>query len=88
MICAILDEKRPRASSYAELITFVEDRPGHDLRYAIDPARIRGELGWRPSVTLEQGLEKTVGWYLANESWWRALEGRDGVGRRLGASIA
>ena len=85
MICAILDEKRPGGKSYAEQITFVTDRPGHDLRYAIDPTRIREELGWRPSVTLAQGLEKTVQWYLDNESWWRALQDRAGVGERLGA---
>ncbi len=84
MICAILDVKRPGATPYAEQITFVADRPGHDLRYAIDPSRIRDELGWRPSVTLEQGLEKTVAWYLANESWWQALQNRAGVGDRLG----
>ena len=84
-ICGILDNKRPReGGEYAELITFVEDRPGHDLRYAIDPTRIREELGWRPSVTLEQGLERTVQWYLDNEDWWRALQGRQGVGERLG----
>lgn len=84
MICAILDEKRPKAAPYADQITFVADRPGHDLRYAIDPARIASELGWRPSVTLQQGLEKTVQWYLDNEAWWRALQDRDGVGARLG----
>ncbi|PWE29947.1 dTDP-glucose 4,6-dehydratase [Maritimibacter sp. 55A14] len=84
-ICAILDDKRPEGAPHNRLITFVADRPGHDARYAIDPARIRGELGWRPSVTLAEGLEKTVQWYLDNEAWWRALQGRDGVGRRLGA---
>ena len=84
MICAILDEKRPKNSPYAAKITFVTDRPGHDLRYAIDPARMRDELGWRPSVTLEEGLERTVAWYLDNEDWWRALQSRDGVGARLG----
>ncbi|MFC4669477.1 dTDP-glucose 4,6-dehydratase [Seohaeicola nanhaiensis] len=83
-ICAILDTKKPKTGSYADQITFVTDRPGHDARYAIDPARIRAELGWRPSVTLEQGLEKTVDWYLANEVWWRALQSRAGVGERLG----
>jgi len=83
-ICAILDEKRPGNRPYAEQITFVTDRPGHDQRYAIDPSRISRELGWRPSVTLEEGLEKTVQWFLDNEGWWRALEGRDGVGKRLG----
>ena len=83
-ICSILDRLRPAAKPYASLITFVEDRPGHDLRYAIDPTRIRTELGWRPSVTLEEGLEKTVRWYLDNEPWWRALQSRAGVGERLG----
>ncbi|MFZ1661647.1 MAG: dTDP-glucose 4,6-dehydratase [Paracoccaceae bacterium] len=85
-ICAILDEKRPGNKPYADQITFVSDRPGHDQRYAIDPSRIREELGWRPSVTLDQGLEKTIDWYLANEVWWRALENREGVGKRLGQS--
>ena len=85
-LCGILDRLRPKADggSYADQITFVEDRPGHDARYAIDPARIREELGWRPSVTVEEGLEKTVRWYLDNEDWWRALLARDGVGKRLG----
>jgi len=86
MICAILDEKRPRNIPYSAQIRFVTDRPGHDARYAIDPARIAGELGWRPSVTLAQGLEKTVQWYLGNEDWWRPLQDRDGVGERLGVS--
>ncbi len=85
-LCEILDEKRPGGAPHRNLITFVEDRPGHDLRYAIDPARIRRELGWRPSVTLDEGLRRTVDWYLANESWWRPLRKREGVGRRLGRS--
>ena len=84
MICKILDARHPDAAPHDQLIEFVTDRPGHDLRYAIDPARIRTELGWRPSVTLEQGLEKTVDWYLANEDWWRPLLDRQGVGTRLG----
>lgn len=84
-LCGILDEKRPKAAgSHADQITFVTDRPGHDARYAIDPARIRAELGWRPSVTVEQGLERTVQWYLDNEAWWRPLQARRGVGERLG----
>ncbi|KIC23977.1 MULTISPECIES: dTDP-glucose 4,6-dehydratase [unclassified Leisingera] len=85
-LCEILDGKRPREDgrSYKDQITFVSDRPGHDARYAIDPSRIREELGWRPSVTVEEGLEKTVQWYLDNEAWWRALQDRDGVGQRLG----
>ncbi len=85
-ICGILDRLRPRddGSSYSNLITFVADRPGHDARYAIDPSRIRDELGWRPSVTVEEGLERTVQWYLDNEDWWRPLLSRHGVGQRLG----
>ncbi|OWY13187.1 dTDP-glucose 4,6-dehydratase [Thioclava sp. F34-6] len=83
-ICTILDRLRPGETPYADLITFVTDRPGHDARYAIDPTRIREELGWRPSVTVEEGLERTVRWYLENEDWWRPLLERHGVGERLG----
>lgn len=83
-LCGILDELRPGPRPYAEQISFVTDRPGHDARYAIDPTRIATELGWRPSVTVEEGLRRTVQWYLDNEAWWRALQDRDGVGRRLG----
>jgi len=84
-LCALLDTKRPKAEgSYADQITFVTDRPGHDARYAIDPTRIRTELDWRPSVTVEEGLARTVDWYLANEAWWRPLQARQGVGERLG----
>jgi len=83
-LCGILDELRPAATPYADLITYVTDRPGHDARYAIDPTRIRTELGWRPSVTVEEGLRRTVAWYLDNEDWWRALQDRAGVGARLG----
>jgi dTDP-glucose 4,6-dehydratase len=85
-ICAILDAKRPGNKPYAEQITHVTDRPGHDQRYAIDPSRIREELGWRPSVTLDQGLEQTIDWFLSHEDWWRALQDRDGVGKRLGTA--
>ena len=86
-ICAILDRLRPAARPYFELVNFVADRPGHDLRYAIDPTRIRTELGWRPAVTLTQGLEKTVHWYLDNEDWWQPLQNRSGVGNRLGGAV-
>ncbi|WP_121629569.1 dTDP-glucose 4,6-dehydratase [Tropicibacter alexandrii] len=85
-LCEILDRLAPQKASYADLITFVTDRPGHDARYAIDPTRIRDELGWRPSVTVEEGLEKTVRWYLDNRHWWQALLDRDGVGKRLGTA--
>jgi dTDP-glucose 4,6-dehydratase len=88
-ICGILDRLRPRdTGAYADLITFVTDRPGHDARYAIDPTRIRTELDWRPSVTVEEGLERTVRWYLDNEAWWRPLLVRQGVGQRLGTVSA
>jgi dTDP-glucose 4,6-dehydratase len=83
-ICALLDEMAPKATPYGDQITFVTDRPGHDARYAIDPTRIREELGWRPSVTVEEGLRRTVRWYLDNGAWWRPLLDRKGVGERLG----
>ncbi len=83
-ICALMDSHRPDGAPHDRLITFVQDRPGHDRRYAIDPAKIRRDLRWKPSVTLDEGLERTVRWYLDNEPWWRALQSRDGVGQRLG----
>ncbi|WP_230772237.1 dTDP-glucose 4,6-dehydratase [Sphingomonas sp. Leaf4] len=74
-LCSILDELRPRADGtpYAQQMTEVADRPGHDKRYAIDAARIGAELGWTPAETFETGIRKTVEWYLANEAWWRPL---------------
>ena len=84
-LCGILNELQPKNDgSYSDQITFVTDRPGHDARYAIDPTRIREELGWRPSVTVDEGLRKTVQWYLDNKEWWMALQNRKGVGERLG----
>lgn len=83
-ICRLMDEMHPKGAPHERLITFVTDRPGHDLRYAIDPTRMREELDWRPSVTLEEGLRRTVRWYLENEAWWRPLLARQGVGERLG----
>ena len=83
-ICTEMDRLRPENAPHERLITFVTDRPGHDRRYAIDPDRIRTELGWRPSVTVEEGLRRTVEWYLDNEDWWRPLLTRAGVGERLG----
>ncbi|AHM03060.1 dTDP-glucose 4,6-dehydratase [Roseibacterium elongatum DSM 19469] len=84
-ICALLDERRPEGAPHARLITFVADRPGHDLRYAIDATRMSEELGWSPTVTVEEGLERTVDWYLENRAWWEKLQSRHGVGQRLGA---
>lgn len=85
-VCAILDRLRPRADGrhYAEQIGFVADRPGHDRRYAIDATRIRDELGWVPAETFDSGIEKTVAWYLANESWWRAIVDERQADRRRG----
>lgn len=83
-ICALLDERVPSGAPHADLITYVTDRPGHDMRYAIDPTRMNTEMGWHPSVTVEEGLAKTVDWYLANEDWWKPLQERSGVGERLG----
>jgi dTDP-glucose 4,6-dehydratase len=70
LLCELMDQKLGRtAGESAELITYVKDRPGHDLRYAIDASKINTELGWKPSVTFEQGLARTIDWYLANEAW-------------------
>lgn len=85
MICDILDRKRPRDScSHRDLVEFVPDRPGHDLRYAIDCSKIERELGWRALESFESAIEKTVSWYLANEWWWRPIRERIYVGERLG----
>lgn len=74
-ICSVLDELSPRSGGgrYEELITFVADRPGHDMRYAIDAGKIDRELGWKPAETFESGLKKTVQWYLDNRWWWEPL---------------
>jgi dTDP-glucose 4,6-dehydratase len=74
-ICAILDELRPKSSgSYADQITFVKDRPGHDRRYAIDATKIERELGWKPQETFETGIRKTIEWYLNNQDWVQGVQ--------------
>jgi dTDP-glucose 4,6-dehydratase len=85
-ICSTLDTLTPRADGtrYADQITFVTDRPGHDQRYAIDAAKIRDELGWVPQVTFEQGIASTVAWYLDNRSWWGDILARRYDTGRLG----
>jgi dTDP-glucose 4,6-dehydratase len=85
-LCAILDELAPRVdgASYAKQIGFVADRPGHDLRYAIDASKIERELGWQPYETFETGLAKTVQWYLDHQAWWREIATFGDAGKRLG----
>ncbi len=74
LLCKVMDEKLGRAAGESEkLITYVKDRPGHDLRYAIDASKINRELGWKPSVTFEEGLEQTIDWYLANTDWLNSV---------------
>jgi dTDP-glucose 4,6-dehydratase len=83
-VCRLVDELAPGEAPREELITFVADRPGHDLRYAIDASRIRAELGWSPAETFETGLRKTVAWYLENRPWWERILSGQYRGERLG----
>jgi dTDP-glucose 4,6-dehydratase len=84
-ICTLLDHRRPQGAPHARLITPVTDRPGHDRRYAIDPARIEGELGWAPRHSFEQALERTVDWYLDHLDWCQQVRQRSGwAGGRQG----
>lgn len=85
-ICAELDHLQPRedGKSYTTQITFVADRPGHDRRYAIDATKIRRELGWQPSVTFEDGIARTIHWYLERSDWWKPILGRRYDTSRLG----
>ena len=83
--CDIIDELRPHAEGRTrDLIEFVPDRPGHDLRYAIDSTRIQEELGWTPKESFDSGLRKTVNWYLNNEWWWAPIRNAKYAGQRLG----
>jgi dTDP-glucose 4,6-dehydratase len=95
LLCTILDDLVPLElklktstdkviKSYQDLIIFVTDRPGHDLRYAIDASRIHDELGWQPSETAETGFRKTVQWYLDNEAWWQNILSGDYQLERIG----
>jgi dTDP-glucose 4,6-dehydratase len=89
-ICAVMDEMRPACPHvpHKKLISFVPDRPGHDLRYAIDSSKIRKEIGWLPKESFATGLRHTVRWYLENEDWWRGRVGDAIVGQRLGLMAA
>jgi dTDP-glucose 4,6-dehydratase len=83
-ICQIMDAMRPKGSPHEQLITYVDDRPGHDARYAIDATRLESELGWKAQEKFESGIEKTVAWFLDNEWWWRPLRETVYPGERLG----
>ncbi|MGB2221197.1 MAG: dTDP-glucose 4,6-dehydratase [Neptunomonas phycophila] len=90
-LCELLDELRPAlantavsVNTYKDLVTYVADRPGHDVRYAIDASKIEKELGWVPKETFETGLRKTIEWYLDNESWWKRVQNGSYQGERLG----
>lgn len=89
-ICGLLDRLNPEAPHrpHEQLIDFVTDRPGHDLRYAIDRSKIERELGWRPRETFESGLERTVRWYLDNRGWWQGIRASKYWGQRLGLGAA
>lgn len=86
-LCDLLQELVPQEVSYRDLIKFVTDRPGHDVRYAIDASKIERELGWVPEETFETGLRKTVQWYLANETWWKRVQDGSYQGQRLGTNL-
>lgn len=87
-VCSLIDELAPESPyrPHADMISLVEDRPGHDFRYAVDSSKIQEELGWRPRLSFEAGLRRTVTWYLANRSWWEPLyevrHGRERLGLR------
>lgn len=85
MTCALLDELRPKETLYADQITFVKDRPGHDLRYAIDASKIEHDLGWTPQETFETGLRQTVMWYLNHQTWCKHVQDGSYQRERLGA---
>tara|TARA_B110000483_G_scaffold144160_1_gene172110 strand:- start:8362 stop:9420 length:1059 start_codon:yes stop_codon:yes gene_type:complete len=88
MVCNLLDElvheKPNNVDSFQELITFVEDRPGHDKRYAINSSKIQNELGWSPHESFESGFRKTVQWFLDNKQWWKSILGNDYALKRIG----
>jgi dTDP-glucose 4,6-dehydratase len=86
-LCDILQELRPQEASYRDLITTVKDRPGHDMRYAIDASKIEKELGWTPEETFETGIRKTVQWYLDNQEWCQRVQDGSYQRERLGATL-
>ena len=83
-ICSILDTLAPKDTPYAEQITYVTDRPGHDRRYAIDSSKMSRELNWQPEETFETGLRKTIEWYLTNQTWCQNVQDGSYQRERLG----
>ena len=84
-ICQTLDDIKPRKNgSYKDLITFVKDRPGHDLRYSVNSSKLRNNLHWKPKESLNSGLKKTIKWYISNEAWWRNIQKETYQQQRLG----
>ena len=84
-LCEKLDKKVPRSQgSYLDLITYVKDRPGHDLRYAVDSSKIKKDLNWRPKININDGVERTIDWYLENETWWREIMKTFNISKRVG----
>jgi len=90
LLCSLLDDALPQSPHrpHSKLIAYVTDRPGHDMRYAIDDSKLRGEFGWKPSETLETGLRKTVRWFLDNRAWWEPIRSGLYRGERLGQATA
>lgn len=87
IICAQLQQLKPQTKPYQELISFVEDRPGHDRRYAIDSSKLTKTLGWRPQESFESGIKKTINWYLQNQHWWQRIKDGSYQGQRLGQTF-
>jgi dTDP-glucose 4,6-dehydratase len=83
-ICSVLDQRTPKENAHSAFVTYVHDRPGHDYRYAIDATKLETELGWRALENFDSGIEKTIDWYLANQSWWEPLRKNVYTGERLG----
>ncbi|RME33421.1 MAG: NAD-dependent epimerase/dehydratase family protein, partial [Gammaproteobacteria bacterium] len=84
LLCAELDRLHPEGAPHERLITFVEDRPGHDFRYAIDSSRIADRLGWRAQMPFSEGLRRTIQWYLENREWMEKVTEQSDAGQRLG----
>lgn len=84
LICALLDRSHPKGAPHDRLVEFVNDRPGHDKRYAVDATKLSTELGWRPHESFESGMARTIAWYVENESWWKAIRAGGYRGERLG----